>query len=113
MWRNECLNGMTTKVFSHEASNNAYKWFQDECNRMWGRRKKRNSTQDPSKPSPPHVLTNQCCPCPLGTAAANDFQCTADPSTFLPFKAFTNSPFPVHMWSLAGFPTVRVHADHS
>lgn len=39
-------------------------------------------------------MTNQRCPCPLGTAAANDFQCTADPSTFLPFKAFTNSLSP-------------------
>lgn len=43
---------------------------------------------------PPHVLTNQRCPCPLGAAAANDFRCTADPSTFLPFKDFANSPSP-------------------
>lgn len=43
---------------------------------------------------PPHVLANQRCPCPLGAAAANDFRCTADPSTFLPFKALANSPSP-------------------
>lgn len=49
-------------------------------------------TRDPSESSPPYALTNHCCPCPLGSAAGNDFRCTADPSTFLAFKAFTNSP---------------------
>ena len=47
-------------------------------------------------PSPPNAFTNQHCSCPLGTAGSNDFRCIADPSTFRPLKAHTNSPFPVH-----------------
>lgn len=76
----------------NKVSNNAHKWFGDECKWTFFCGGKTNSRQDPSEPSPPHVLTNQRCPCPLGSAAGNDFRCTADPSTFLPFKAFTNSP---------------------
>lgn len=65
------------------------------------------------KPTPAHVWTNQRCPCPLGPAASNDFRCTADPSTFLPLKAFTNSSSQCTHRAKQSSQRSGVHAGHS